>query len=254
MKRFTSVLSSIALISLSFFTVLTSTTSQASTNDTCEQKLFVNYTIEQKSMALDEVTNNQNHAFSLQLLRRENQILQLNDESKTSTLWQKLPNKLVKETRYFDQFQRGIEYEPKKLPSDAWQIKAQLIAPRLIEQMSLINETGMGCQRMQHFKLHDDKISLDLWWLPEIQIVKKLKQVTADHQTVWLTQAINTDKNVINRIFEKVQNYQTTDYADIGDNESDSFLAQMINLGFVEHGASGFYNANGQTISAKHSH
>jgi len=48
--------------------------------------------------------------------------------------------------------------------------------------------------------------------------------------------------------------YQTTDYADIGDNEGDPFLAKMINLGFIEHGASGFYDANGKALGGGHSH
>ena len=54
--------------------------------------------------------------------------------------------------------------------------------------------------------------------------------------------------------FAKWDNYQTTDYADIGDNESDPFLAKMINLGFVEHGASGFYHADGSPIEQLHAH
>ena len=40
----------------------------------------------------------------------------------------------------------------------------------------------------------------------------------------------------------------STDFADVGDNEAGPFLRKMIALGFVEHGASGFYQANGETL------
>ena len=54
--------------------------------------------------------------------------------------------------------------------------------------------------------------------------------------------------------FAEWYNYQTTDYAYIGDNENDPFLAKMINQGFVEHGASGFYDAQGNQLQGSHKH
>ena len=50
------------------------------------------------------------------------------------------------------------------------------------------------------------------------------------------------------------QQYELTDYADIGDNESDPFLAKMINLGFIQDTHPGFYNSQGQAIGGRHQH
>ena len=37
--------------------------------------------------------------------------------------------------------------------------------------------------------------------------------------------------------------YQTTDFADIGDDHTDPFLTDMVHQGFIEHGSDGVYHA-----------
>ena len=65
---------------------------------------------------------------------------------------------------------------------------------------------------------------------------------------------MSSDNKIIDAFFNKNLDYQTTDYADIGDSESDPFLRKMINLGFVEHGSSGMYDAQGNDIGGEHHH
>ena len=45
-----------------------------------------------------------------------------------------------------------------------------------------------------------------------------------------------------------LNSYGTTDYTNIGDNESDPFLISMINLGFIEDHAHGFYDSKGNIM------
>ena len=47
--------------------------------------------------------------------------------------------------------------------------------------------------------------------------------------------------------------YTLIDFADIGDSEENPFVKKMINWGFVEHGASGFYDEHGHAIEG-HGH
>ena len=54
--------------------------------------------------------------------------------------------------------------------------------------------------------------------------------------------------------FERWLRWPSTDFADVGDNEADPFLRKMIALGFVEHGASGFYSADGEALQGGHHH
>ncbi len=75
-----------------------------------------------------------------------------------------------------------------------------------------------------------------------------------DKKSHWKLQKIERNQDVINQFFAQRANYQSTDFADIGDNESDPFLIKMINLGFIDHSASGIYNANGESMAIQHNH
>ncbi|MFT6897794.1 MAG: hypothetical protein ACJA13_002205 [Paraglaciecola sp.] len=44
------------------------------------------------------------------------------------------------------------------------------------------------------------------------------------------------------------------DVSDIGDDHSDPFLIKMVTLGFIEHGASGFYDDKGNALEGAHHH
>lgn len=46
-----------------------------------------------------------------------------------------------------------------------------------------------------------------------------------------------------------ISGYRDMDFADVGDNESDPFIAKMIHQGFIQHGSSGFYDSQGNQLS-----
>lgn len=70
----------------------------------------------------------------------------------------------------------------------------------------------------------------------------------------WVLVGLETDQAIIKDRFAAWDSHETTDFADIGDNESDPFLMRMITLGFISHGASGFYDASGNMISSGTGH
>lgn len=80
-------------------------------------------------------------------------------------------------------------------------------------------------------------------------------EIKTDATTIaWTLESIKGDKKSINASFAQRDMYQSTDFADIGDNESDPFLMNMMNLGFIEHGNSGFYDSNGNDMGARNNH
>lgn len=70
----------------------------------------------------------------------------------------------------------------------------------------------------------------------------------------WILVSLESDEDKVGDRFAAWDSHATTDFADIGDNESDPFLMRMINLGFISHGASGFYDASGNMISSGAGH
>lgn len=193
-----------------------------------------------------ETDNNKNE---LVLLRHKNSVFHIND-NKTATQWTKLLNSHMKKTSYFIEDKRAIEYEAVKTNDDkAWQFHAQLLHPLFKSQVTLVDTSGTGCERLEHFQQKTNSKNIDIWWYPEKKLVKSIQHVFPDKTLKWqLTNVVN-NKEKIQKKLDILMAYQSTDFADIGDNESDPFFRKMINLGFIDHHASGFYDSQGNALS-----
>lgn len=198
-----------------------------------------------------ESTNNE---MSFELWRKGCDVLHINSAKQLSVVWHKLSNNEVQQISYFDQYQRGIEFEPVKVSSGNWDNTLQLISTAKLTKMTLIETKGKGLELIEHYRLNDGDSSINVWWQPAIKIAQQIIYRDNYYETVWLLTEKVLSTNNIDTVFAQRQNYQMTDYADIGDNESDPFLRKMIHLGFVKHGSSGFYDANGNKLSSNHLH
>ena len=118
--------------------------------------------------------------------------------------------------------------------------------------MTLTAESGSGCHLQKTYTLQTDKGINTLVWLPNLKLVKEHNYIQTDKLIKFELINIDYDVQKLSLEFSKRSKYASTDYADIGDSESDPFIRKMINLGFVEHGASGFYDANGDQIHGEH--
>ena len=217
---------------------------------THEQQLGAKYSIEYTQ-------NGQSQIEAFELWRSYQQVAHAGQNNITE-VWQKLSNGQIRPIRYFEDYQHGIEYQPIDLTGQgsvpAWQDKYQLITQTQLSSMTLKEQHGEGCQQVQRFVLNNESIQLTVEWLPELHLVKSLQAVRAEHTEQWLLDKLIVATDQVNAQFNRWDNFQTTDYADIGDNESNPLLAKMIKQGFIEHGASGFYNADGSAIHSGHHH
>ncbi|MGO2275719.1 hypothetical protein ACTXIM_07305 [Pseudoalteromonas nigrifaciens] len=204
------------------------------------------------------VTNNKNNEPTTQALtlwRNQQQVAHQNEI--TTELWQHLTNKQIRPIRYFNAQQRGIEYQPSEVRGvQNWSAKNQLVDAHLIAKMTLVNTQGTGCDEVKNYVLNEAETEYKLALFTQSKLVKTFSVSSKKSQVSTLLSLNNVSSNeqAIVAQFAKWDNFQTTDYADIGDNENDPFLAKMINLGFIEHSATGFYNQQGQAIQGEHYH
>jgi len=192
----------------------------------------------------------------LVLWRNGNTVAHQFPNTEITESWFLLNNKQIKPTRFFDHYQRAIEYQPGekvhgKTEKD-WDYRYQLISASLLPQLTLSAESGSGCQKEQTYSKSTENTTIVLKWLPELQLVSSFSSTRGDIKETWQLTSQQYDQPAIEHFFTELSQYQSTDYADIGDDHTDPFLAKMINLGFVEHGASGFYNTDGQPIEGGH--
>lgn len=220
------------------------TNSQLANNQLVKSKLGSN----EEGSITNKVTNTSS------LWRKPNKVLSVNGEK--STTWFRSNHGLVQKTMHFDHFQRSIEYQAKAISESHWQQIRQLIPNSKKQSLTLVNTIKDSCYQQALYKWQDKATNLKgkLLWNKDLNLITELTVVQGKQKSHWRLQAIEHNKEVIELAFSQRANYQSTDYADIGDNESDPFLIKMINLGFIEHGSSGIYNANGESMPIQHNH
>ncbi|WP_166377939.1 hypothetical protein [Pseudoalteromonas sp. Z9A4] len=227
---------------------LVSTSSFASQCDIDAKHLKADYKITNSHKA-------QQNSESLTLWRNDQQVA--HQRQVITELWQHLANKQIRPIRYFNAQQRGIEYQPSEVRGvQNWSAKNQLVDAHLIEKMTLLNTQGTGCDEVKNYTLSENGNDFNLAFITQSNLVKTFSVTNkkAQTNTVLSLNNVNSNKAEITAQFAKWDRFQTTDYADIGDNENDPFLAKMINLGFIEHSATGFYNQQGKAIQGGHHH
>ena len=178
-------------------------------------------------------------SYELVLWRNGKQALHEYPEKKLADLWEHTPNDQLHLVRYFDEFQRAIEYQPGEIPEGrkrgAWSIKRQLVADDVLESMQIVGSEGEGCEKTVTYELEDSGKSIRLEWLEALRLVKSLTEQNAGRVIRLQLQKAITETAAVKAALTKRSDFQSTDYTDIGDNESDPFLTRMINQGFSGH-------------------
>ena len=192
---------------------------------------------------------------SFNLWRKPNLVAHERPAQKVTDIWNHLRDGRTRPIRYFDGDQRAIEYQPGEVKNQSWEIQNQLLSSDWLQALTLVEEKGVGCWREQIYRLSANKQPTQtLIWLPELKLVKAFDQVVNSNIRHWELINVESDPATVAKEFAQRDSYLSTDFIDIGDNESDPFLRQMINLGFVEHAETGFYDAHGHSMSGKHQH
>ena len=166
--------------------------------------------------------------------------------------WYLLKNQRIKATRFFDHYQRAIEYQAGEQvqgkSEQDWSYRYQLLSDSLLATLTLQSESGEGCQRQQVFSKQTDQGRIEVIWLAEVQLLTSFSWTKGEVREQWHLTRQTYDVSTVNDFFANLANYQSTDYADIGDDHHDPFLSKMLTLGFVEQGASGYYDADGKSL------
>lgn len=192
----------------------------------------------------------------ISLWRNGNRVAHEYPEKEMTEVWEKMQNDKLRMVHYFDHHKRGIEYEPDEIKirhtDSDWELKYQLVSNDLIRAMQLQSTQGTGCDKKENYTLTKGNRTLSLEWLAQQKLVSNFHEQTARKSVQWTLEGVVKDPKKVATIFNQRSRFLTTDYADVGDNESDPFLMKMINLGHISHGASGFYNEHGELLKGNH--
>lgn len=192
---------------------------------------------------------------TLQLLRRQAQTAYFNPGNGVGEWWNFSVAEHPSFIRVFAKQQRRIDYymgDLRTLNIHVSQPEIESFAAAHLR--SQLRHKGAGsCADSQVYEGDYQQVHYRLLWSDSLQLPL---QLTTEHKgqiKQWQASKIMPASEV-DMLLSRWQQFADTDYADIGDNETDPFLAQMINQGFIEHSEHAVYNSNGQPMSGQHIH
>lgn len=172
------------------------------------------------------------------LWRYKNQVAHQYPQRQISEVWYQQKNHQIKLTRHFDVKQKGIEYQAGEINHQDkadWGVKSHLISKLLFSQLNLNRQVQGECDTVHYYSGTQEGKTVELRWLAGQKLIQYLHISGQQTSQTWQLVRSSHHLQTIAGQFNRWDNYHTTDYADIGDNESDPFLAQMIHQGFVGH-------------------
>jgi hypothetical protein len=193
----------------------------------------------------------------LWLWRDGKQVLQQHPDKKLASYYYLVKPNLIQSIRLFDEFKTGIEYQQNELAvigeqSASWSEHYQLINEKFLTKLHLDRVEKLPCDTLAHYSGEVNGHMFKIGWLKKQKLVNNYEDKSAQSITRIELIAKEQDSEKVAAMFKQYLNYKMYDYADIGDNEDNPFIAKMIRQGFIEHGASGFYNANGESMAHEH--
>jgi hypothetical protein len=133
----------------------------------------------------------------VEMWRDNNRVAWVYPNSEITEMWEQSPHSGPKLTRYYDAHQHAIEYQPEESDRKGGHIAFEMAAS-------------------------------------QCSVVEQLVLKAGDKRTEWTLTATHRDATAAQRVFSVRESYKSTDFADIGDNETDPFLRDMIHLGFSD--------------------
>lgn len=190
------------------------------------------------------------------LWRSPTQVAYEYPEQGVTDVWSKEVNGQISLVRGFDHYKRSIEYESIDLKGQqrqSWQVIRHWVDLSNYKQRKGKQQVATEpCYATQDYVLYHAFSGLGVSWLSHWQLPQRFSAKRGNRLVDY--ELLKVDSLTANSmsVFGRIDDYASTDFADIGDNESDPFLAKMINMGFIEHHHNGAYNANGQVIGHQH--
>ena len=249
------ILSLLRTLTLSFMAVVVST-GHAQANTCSSNTLNANYLVKTKNLHTGK-----SQTQHIELWRNNDRVAIHYQETGITELWEKTTNNKLHLIRYFENHERGIEYQPNEIKgSHDWSVKYQLVSDQFMQSMEKQKTKGQeqgqghGCDERIAFTKKQAGTQIELDWYSSKYLINTFNITTEHANTQWKLESVNNDASAVRTKFTTLDGFDTTDYTDVGDNESDPFLAKMINMGFIEHGNSGFYDSEGRSMGSDHHH
>ncbi len=175
-------------------------------------------------------------------------------QQEITEVYSKMQHDDVSLIRAFDAYKKAIEYESSDITMEhehnSWQAHQNIVNPKILAHQALPKRDQDYPGIVVYTKRTDNSFTQMIWYEPK-KLLLSLEQYK-EHQLLYHYKLHKLQK--ADHHLQAIAQYDTTDFADIGDHEEDPFFIKLINLGFVSHHESNAINTEGKHISIAHSH
>lgn len=159
-------------------------------------------------------------------------------------IWYRLAGERARPTRFFDEHQRAIAHPPGTGGGYAWQQQYRIVDAAMLRDLTLQKREGSGCDTVETYYQQSGEREIYLQWLPQLQLVRLLRDATATGMTEWRLQATDTDAGRVAAVFAQRAGYQVSNYSEIVAGSSDPLLLQLVGFSAFRVGTSGLFDAS----------
>lgn len=142
--------------------------------------------------------------------------------------------------RLFHKQQRSIEYAPSDLRSlgryPEWKHRAQLVGPGLLSRLTKTDMVTVQGYKAERYQGQLNGMDIEILWLAEYRLPALVRRVVADREVSIHLLELHPLESAPWQA-KDVSNYQTMDFADMGDNEADAFIAGLSHQSTGQHGS-----------------
>jgi len=168
-------------------------------------------------------------------------------------VWKKMPHDTALLTRGFDHNKRSIEYDTIDLKMEhensSWNQHANLLLASDFD-FDNVQEKEIDNMTVLHYQKSTETTKTELYWDKTRDILLSFSIKKNDSYTL-IYRLISVKAKKDSHI-DDVLAYEATDFADIGDNESDPFFRKMIHLGFLTHKEANIIDEHGNSLELAH--
>ena len=203
-----------------------------------------------------QIDNNGQPSGTLEILRHGSDTALYNPDRQIGEWWLLADAKRPRFHRLFGEQQRRIDYTTGDLRALGVNVNFDSIerfamAPLLGRLKA--GEPLANCPAARHYSGEINGRHYQIHWHPEFKLPLLLEIGKGEQRRRWQATAM-LDAATVDGRFGQWQQFRPTDFADIGDMETDPFLAKLITQGFVEHAHPTAYHSDGSVISSNADH
>ena len=144
---------------------------------------------------------------TLVLTRDNNHSVHQRPDAHIADLWRWLRDGNISHTRYLEQIGRGAILSTQ---TRDWSAKYQLLSDQALAQLTLVERTGEGCQRLEKYHRSLNPGTLTVWWNPDLKLLVLLDRRKPEANTTMKLVDFDTDPTTVRANIERVRALPTS--------------------------------------------